>query len=392
MKIRSSLRSHNLSILLSIWVYIYAIFYFVPLIIRSHTLLMYFVLLALAILTLFNTITIRRSLVIFIACYLALVLINIIAVSYPYYVALDALSGLAVFLPALLTISSHFFNLIDFSYTWFRAAIFSTIITPLAIILMQKKYIDYGVFTYLNLPNAIIFSYIALITKRKDMKNFCYLLALLNFVVILLLGGRMAAFAAAFTILASYLLSQNTKFINKASLFILLIFVSILVLFNLDELLYDIQNLLTKYNLKSRSIALLIEQLKTHGTSVYLSGRNIVYNETLNYISSRYGLPGGFGVSLAVTDGKYYHPHNLVLQLSAMLGIYGMIIFLFLIIIKISSYKKSYKKKDYQFVTLLLLDYFVISLTGGSILTNYAAIIGIGMLFFYQPNRIDYNI
>lgn len=391
-KLTINKKSHNLSVVLTIWVYIYAIFYFVPLILPFQTPLMYLSLLLIAVFTVWNTKAVRRSLLIFIICYVLLALLNTAVVSYPYYVAVEAFSGLAVFSPALLVISSHHFDLIDFSASWYRAAVFSTIFTPIAIVLMQWKYIDYGVFTYLNLPNAVIFSYIALITKREKEKILCYCLAVLNFAVILFFGGRMAAVAAAFTIFMGYMLSVNINIVKKVIVIAAAVLAAVLVLSNLNEILYAAEGILNRYNLSSRSVSLLIEQIRTSGAGIYLSGRKIIYEEVIGYIHKRSGLPGGFGVCLEVTDGRYYHPHNLFLQLSVMLGIIGAIMFFILIFARVHRIKKAYSVIEYRFVILLLLDYFVISFTGGSILINYVAVIGIGMLFFYKSHCNDCDV
>ncbi len=378
-------QSHRLSTILSLWVYIYAFFYFIPLIIPSNSYLMHVVLLVMAILIVMNTMKVRISLLIFTGCYIITALFNISIVSYSYYVAVDAFSGLALFLPALLVISSDKFDLFDFSVTWSRLAIKATIFSPIAIVLMQAKYIDYGVFNYLNLPNAMIFSYMAMISSNKKQTVTYYALAIVNFLVILLFGGRMAAFTAAFSIFMGYMLSGNIRLWKKILMVILAISSIILLLIYIEEILTMVQSLLDKYNLSSRSVALLLEQLKTN--ELYLSRRNIIYDEVIDYISSRSGLPGGFGVSLAISNGKFYHPHNLILQLSVMFGVVGTVVFLLLVICKLLRQKMLCRKEEYNFMILFLVDYILISLSGGSILTSFVSIIGLGMVFFYKTKK-----
>ena len=152
-------RNRVLSVLLSLWIYTYAMFYFVPLIIPSTTMLMYIWLVAIDILILLKIKNISIRLVEFILAYGLVAIINVAVVSYKYYAAIDAFSGMAVFLPALLIISSSSFDLKDFLNVWRKYAFFATAFSPIAIILMQNRMVDYGVFTYLNLPNCIIFSY-----------------------------------------------------------------------------------------------------------------------------------------------------------------------------------------------------------------------------------------
>ena len=380
-------QNHRLSILLSLWVYIYAFFYFIPLIIPSNSYLMYFVLLCMTVLIIMNAPKLKMGLFMFVCCYITIAIINIVVVSYKYYAAVDAFSGLAVFLPALLVIGSDRFDLLDFTSTWSKIALWATILSPIAVILLQTRQIDYGVFTYLNLPNSVIFSYMAIIVTNKKQRRKYYLLSFVNFGITLLFGGRMAALAAAFSIFLSYMLSITTKTCKKISIVIAAAVAVLLAISYLEEILLILKSVLDKYNLSSRSVSLLLEQMKNGNTEIYLSGRNIIYDEMIDYITNRSGLPGGFGISLAVSNGKYYHPHNLFLQLSVMIGVLGTIIFFILVFYKLWQHKKSSQAEEFKFIILFLVDYILISLSGGSILTNYVAIIGLGMVFFYRTKR-----
>lgn len=380
-------RNHRLSILLSLWVYIYAFFYFIPLIIPSNSYLMYVVLLCMTVMIIINAPKLKMSLFMFVCCYITIAIINVVVVSYKYYAAVDAFSGLAVFLPALLVIGSDKFDLLDFTSTWSKIALWATILSPIAVILLQTKHIDYGVFTYLNLPNAVIFSYMAIIVVNKKQRRNYHLLSFVNFGIILLFGGRMAALAAAFSIFLSYMLYIKTKAWKEIAIVIFAAVAVLLAISYLEEILFIIKAVLNKFNLSSRSVALLLEQIRDGNTEIYLSGRNIIYDEMIDYIANRGGLPGGFGISLAVSNGKYYHPHNLVLQLSVMIGVLGTIIFFILVLYKLREHKRLSRAEEFKFIILFLLDYILISLSGGSILTNYVAIIGLGMVFFYRPKR-----
>lgn len=380
-------RNHSraLSILLALWVYTYALFYFVPLIIPSTTMLMYLWLIVIDVLVIFHTKSLSKRIVEFLLVYTLIALINMAVVSYKYYAAIDAFSGLAVFLPALLIISSSAFDLKDFLSVWQKYAVFATLISPVAIILMQNKIIDYGVFTYLNLPNCIIFSYHIMATPKGDSGRFKLLIMdLLNFIIILAFGGRMAAFAGAFSIFIGYMISSSVKLYKKYILILFIGIFGIIVINNLSMLLHYFEAILNKYNLSSRSLLLLLEQLKSGNAVMYLTRRNVIYEEVVDYIVGRAGLPGGFGVSLNISDGQFYHPHNLFLQLSVMFGVIGGVIFIILILYRLLLLKRTKLYYEYQFTLLLLIEYLVISLTGGSILNNYVAILGIGMAFFYR--------
>lgn len=381
-------KSRALSILLSLWVYTYALFYFVPLVIPSTTMLMYVWLIVIDILIIFNSRRLSIRLFGFILIYTLIAIVNIVVVSYKYYAAIDAFSGMAVFLPALLIISSSVFDLEDFLIVWKKFAYVATIISPLAVVLMQNRAIDYGVFTYLNLPNCIIFSYIIMTLPKGDKgKKIALFFDVANVLVILLFGGRMAAFAAAFSILLAYMISSSVKAYKKILIILLIGVAGIFVINNLNALLMQLQTVLNKYNLSSRSFSLLIEQMRTGGTGLYLTRRNVIYEEITKYISDRGGLPGGFGVSLNISNGQFYHPHNLFLQLAVMFGVVGGVLFILLIMYRMIRIKKLSFQYEYQFTLLILVEYLVISFTGGSILNNFVAIIGIGMAFFYAGGQ-----
>lgn len=377
-----------LSVLLSLWVYTYALFYFVPLLVPSTTMLMYVWLTIIDLIILFYSRNISIELLEFLLAYILIALVNIAAVSYKYYVAIDAFSGMAVFLPALLIISSPFFNLEDFLIVWKKFAFIATMISPLAIVLMQRKIIDYGIFTYLNLPNCIIYSYYIMILPKGDKKKRIFLIFdISNFLIILLFGGRMAAFAAAFSIFLAYMISFSMKSLRKIIIILIIVLVGLLIINNLSTLLLQLQVTLNKYNLSSRSLDLLIEQMRTGEINIYMTRRNIIYDKIINYITERGGLPGGFGVSLDASNGQFYHPHNLFLQLAVMFGIPGGIFFIFIVVYRLLQIKKKSLQFEYQFTMLVVIEYLIISFTGGSILNNFAAIIGIGMIFFYQWDK-----
>lgn len=386
--IRKNLKRKNLSMLLSFWVYTYALFYFVPLIIPSTTLLMYIWLVGLDILIIFNNRHLSARLAGFLMAYVLITVINVAGVSYKYYAAIDSFSGLAVFLPALLIISSSRFDLKDFLETWNKFAVVATILSPLVIVLVQNKIIDYGVFTYLNLPNCIVFSYMIMSTgKGNKRKKGAFVLASINFLITLLFGGRMAAFASAFSIFLAYMISISVKTIKKVLIIVIIGASGILILNHMNIVLQYVQVILSKYNLNSRSFSLLVEQIRSGGTGIYLTRRDVIYDEIIDYIKDRRGLPGGFGVSLNLSNGQFYHPHNLFLQLAVMFGVVGGILLLVLIAYRVFKIKNNSLPFEYQFTLLVLVDYLVISFTGGSILNNFVAILGIGMVFFYRNER-----
>ena len=164
-----------------------------------------------------------------------------------------------------------------------------------------------------------------------------------------------------------------------------------MIISNLTNILLIVQDVLDKYNMSSRTLTLLTDQLRSGNMGIYMTRRDVLYEIIIDYIIDRAGLPGGFGVTLAITDGAFYHPHNLILQLAVMIGGGGAAVFLMLVVYKILRFKRNNDDLNYRFVLLLVLDYSVISLTGGSILINYIAIIGMAVLFFYRGDWYKQN-
>lgn len=377
-------KAKRMSAYMVLWVYTYALFYFVPLIIPSTTLLMYIWLIILDILIVINYRFVSKSVIYFLGVYLSVTLINTLVVSYRYYVIVDAISGFMVFLPALLLLCTRKFSLDDFFARWRKVAIFATLFSPVAVILVQNKVIDYGVFTYLNLPNSLIFSLGLILSGGRKWKLVSLVMSSVNIMIILVFGGRMAAFAAAFSLLLSYMLSSKIEKWKKILLVIFIGVAGILLVSNLVEILTWAQFILAKYNLNSRSLSLFMEQIKTSNFGIYLSRREIVYDAALRYIYNRSGRPGGFGVILNITNGAFYHPHNLILQLIIMLGGLGTVIFFLFTFIRIYNIKHKCSEIEYKFTIYMAVEYLLISLTGGSILTNFVAILAICMIFFYN--------
>ena len=183
------------------------------------------------------------------------------------------------------------------------------------------------------------------------------------------------------------MISSSINLSKKYIITMVIGIVGIVVINNLNALLQYFQVILNTYNLNSRSLSLLIEQLRAGNAGVYLTGRNIIYDEIVDYIIDRGGLPGGFGVSLNISNGRFYHPHNLFLQLAVMFGVLGGMLLIFVVLYRLKRLKRNRQQFEYQFTLLLLIEYLVISFTGGSILNHYVAILGIGMIFFYRGRQ-----
>lgn len=347
------------------------------------SLLIYFLIIAMSI---FAAISIRRvntKVMIFCIVYIVFAVVNSGLVTYPYYVLVEAFTGLINMLLPILVVGSQYFFIKKFVRQWFRLAVILSLSMPAIIYLYKLGYINYGVFTYVSVPNIIILGWVAINNEKNKILYKYIVLALLNLMVVLLFGGRMAAFSALFSICMSFLMCPYISFYKKITGVCFFVFTLLLVYYNINDVLVLVYELLNRYDLFSRNIYLIMEQLNSVDGDIYLTSRDYIYDITWQYIIDRYGFPGGFGVTLFLTDGRIYHPHNFFLQIFSIVGIVGGIIFICCIAYRFIYLRKLFSAYDYKFMLIILLDYFVISLSGASILSNYLSLIGFSLLFLY---------
>lgn len=375
--------SHIISILLIIWVYLYGWNTIFQDIFNTPQELFYGILAIISLFALLIEKRINRKVMIFCAAYLAIALINMTVVSYGYYVAVEAFGGFAIILPGTLLVSCSRFQLSDFLSSWYRFSISQTLLAVIAVFLLKAGLMDYEAFTYICLPNAIAISCCILFQDlTKTGRFFALFLGGVNFAIVLVFGGRMAAVATAFTFFISYMILSEIKMWRKVVIIVFGLALCWILISHIYDILSIADLLLTRFNLKSRSLKLLIDQIEVNGGTFYLTRRNIIYDEVLDYIRDRTGLPGGFGVALYLSNGTFYHPHNLFLQLMVLVGVPGMILFFIYILFKMHYMYTLCDKRAYQFTLLLFLDYFLISMLGASLLTSYIAIMAMSIIMF----------
>lgn len=367
-----------LAALLAIWLYTFAYKFILERIWSNGILLYYGILLCITVLVLLLRRKTSKRLILYLLTYILFAFINILVVRYSYYVMIEAFSAFFIFLPALLIIGSSNFFVDYYIRYWYIAARIHSVMLPFFFLLYVNKIVNYGIFTYVCIPNAVIFSYyIFLYDQKIGMATICF--AAVNSCVALLFGGRMAGLICIITYVYAFLMSNKISLIKKL-IFTILCSVSVIIVIRyVREILLYIYLLLKKYNLGSRTLWLY---LKSPGTNkVYSSGRDNIYPLVLRYIKERFALPGGFGVVLNLSQGQYYHPHNLILQLVVLLGGLGALIFIFSAIFRMLKLKTD---KNLYFLLLLIYNFLTYSLTGTSILDNSFSIMIIGLLYFYQ--------
>lgn len=350
---------------------------------KLSSLYAYIIYLILSFLSIFITMRINKKVIVFLLIFGITIFINYIAVSYKHYVFIEGMQALFGILVPCLCITNGSFNLKIFIEKWWKFSKLNLPLVFLAIILLKKGLVHYSIFTSICVPNVFIGSYMLLqgIEKRK----WLFLNVIFNIFVTAIFGGRMAAIISACMILFSYVYSEKIKLWKKIILIMLIIILAYVLLNNLIEILYFVNQKLSQYGMRSRSISLLINQIESN--EIYLTNRDYIYTSCIEYIKECSGLPGGFGVPLYITSGKYYYAHNIILQFLTFFGVWGTIIITGITWIRSRTLKHIASSKCRKFINFLALCYIGIGMTGSSIWIHYLSTIFIA-IFFFGNNKL----
>lgn len=338
----------------------------------------YIIYMLLAIIAIGTTMSMNKCVITFLFVFCSTITINYILVPYRYYVFVEGVQALAGIAVPCLCVSKNIFDLRMFVEKWWK---FSKLNLPLvlaAVVLLKQGLVHYSIFTSICVPNVFIGSYMLLqgIEKRK----WLYINVAINVLVTAVLGGRMSAVISACMILFAYVYSGKIKLWKKVTIIVGLIVAVYILLNNLIDILYWLIQKLTQYGMQSRSVILLINQIKSN--EIYLTSRDFIYTACIEYIRGRGGLPGGFGIPLYITSGEYYYAHNVVLQFLTFFGIWGTIAILGITLIRARRIKYIAPLKCKKFMYFMLLCYTGIGMTGSSIWIHYLATIFIAIFFF----------
>jgi len=370
------------AVLLALWIYIkpYTLILFLGIDLTTIAYIQYLLSIILFVIAFYiNNLKINLNLCLFFFGYLFLVFFNALLVDYPNYVLIDGLAYFIIFLTPMFIISSSLFDFDNFIFFWYKLGIINTFLLGIYLFLMMLGLFSYGDVADLILPNIIIFGYITSLKKSY----FPFFYCLTNVVAAVFWAGRMDAFSALITLFLFFIVFSNSK---KIKIFVIGIVTSVsaLIFINLNSIIIILLNFLTNYSINSRNFSLLENQISNQDlfSHFHLANRDIVYNTAIDYLNARYWLPGGFGIIRNLTNGFFYHPHNLFLELSLYFGVFGTLIFFIIIILKYSNLKKLSKEYQYKFLVVLGLFYFILSQSGNSFFTFFASILLLSILFF----------
>ena len=371
-------KSTILAIILVIYIYVPYFANILENTFKISSLYEYIIYMMLAIIAIGATMSMNKRVLTFLFIFCLAIIINYMAVSYQYYVFIEGIQALVGIAVPCLCVSNNIFDLRIFVEKWWKFSKLNLPLVLVAVVLLKQELVHYSIFTSICVPNVFIGSYMVLqgIEKRK----WLYINVAINILVTAVLGGRMSAVISACMILFAYVYSGKIKLWKKLIIIVGLVVSAYILLNNLIDILYWVSQKLAQYGMQSRSVTLLINQIKSN--EIYLTNRDYIYTACVEYIRSRVGLPGGFGIPLYITSGEYYYAHNVVLQFLIFFGIWGTIIILGITLIRAKTIKYIAPLKCKKFMYFMLLCYIGIGMTGSSIWIHYLSTIFIAIFFF----------
>lgn len=371
-------KSTILAIILVIYIYVPYFANILENTFKISSLYEYIIYMMLAIIAIGTTMSMNKRVLTFLFVFCSAIIINYIVVPYRYYVFIEGIQALVGIAVPCLCVSNNIFDLRIFVEKWWKFSKLNLPLVLVAVVLLKQGLVHYSIFTSICVPNVFIGSYMVLqgIEKRK----WLYINVAINILVTAVLGGRMSAVISACMILFAYVYSGKIKLWKKLIIIVGLVVSAYILLNNLIDILYWVSQKLAQYGMQSRSVTLLINQIKSN--EIYLTNRDYIYTACVEYIRGSVGLPGGFGIPLYITSGEYYYAHNVVLQFLTFFGIWGTIIILGITLIRARTIKYIAPLKCKKFMYFMLLCYIGIGMTGSSIWIHYLSTIFIAIFFF----------
>ena len=381
----SNRRDRILSVLLILYIYMP---YFWN--ICEHTLDMpsiveYIALLFLGIVPFFIYHKISGRVLAFLGIFFLLIIINCAVVSYRYYVLVEGIQALiGVFVPCVI-ITNYYFSLDDFLNRWYLFAVYNIPLVVIAVLLLRLNLAHYSIFTGICVPNVFILSYG--IMQMRINKKIAIVISLIYIMTTAALGGRMAAAVCMAMLILSFLFSSNISLVNKTIFVLIILVIAYYLIEHFSSILLWASSLLNNYGIRSRSVTLMIKQLSTR--ELYTTNRDTIYSLVFDYIKDRAGLPGGLGVALYLTSGKYYYVHNCILQLFVVFGVLGAFVVVFVITHRFVMLKSILPQNALKLLGFMLITYLIIGFTGSSFFIHYLATIFIALFFFGKKVLVE---
>ena len=274
-------KSTILAIILVIYIYVPYFANILENTFKISSLYEYIIYMMLAIIAIGTTMSMNKRVLTFLFVFCSAIIINYIVVPYRYYVFIEGIQALVGIAVPCLCVSNNIFDLRIFVEKWWKFSKLNLPLVLVAVVLLKQGLVHYSIFTSICVPNVFIGSYMVLqgIEKRK----WLYINVAINILVTAVLGGRMSAVISACMILFAYVYSGKIKLWKKLIIIVGLVVSAYILLNNLIDILYWVSQKLAQYGMQSRSVTLLINQIKSN--EIYLTNRDYIYTACVEYIS-----------------------------------------------------------------------------------------------------------
>lgn len=338
-----------------------------------------------------NNFKMKTYFLIFLIMCLIYMFINVLLVSYKDFVFIEII---AIFISSFLPIYLVTLDRINYKFLiniWFRIANIITLLSPIYIYLYSNKLIEYyqiGYFTHLNI---LIMTYYLFVQKKTGIKNLIYLC--INLALSIVLGSRMLLISSILTSIATMIFLVKRK---NAKYYFQLILAGcsfFYVALNIEKVLILIQGIASKFNINSRNLQMFIAQIKGSSIESVSSGRDNIYPIVLEHINNRFGMPSGLAVTRYITNERFYHAHNFLLESILLFGIVGVILLSVWYTFRVYHFFRLRKHFEYKFAIyfILTVSFLIRSITGTYFLTDSLFMISFAILISSNKIKLQLN-
>lgn len=263
---------------------------------------------------------------------------------------------------------------------WKKVATIFSLLMPLLLVYRELRFIFYYEFGYVAHLNVLIFVLYFFVKKEYTPMNFFWIVY--NTVGLLLWGSRLVLLSTAITSVLIILVLTKERLHIKIFKFLLTFFLVVMLYINLPTILVTINEVLGLFDIDSRNITLLMQQVEG-GLEAVIGSRQEFYPQMFEYMRNSYGIPRGFGVIRSMTDGKYYHAHNFIIQFILTFGLISLLAFLmFIVIYYIRTSRRSFYSDSKRYILFIsITSFFLRSIAGTNFYNDYIFYIFVGILF-----------
>ncbi len=231
--------------------------------------------------------------------------------------------------------------------------------------------LDYSMSFSYSLALPMLLHYIEYTRTRKSL----YILAFIfEFLLALLFGSRGVIFCVISAVILSFLISKSINFYHKFFTVVSLSLIGILAYIYLPALTNSLFTFFAEQGHQSRTL-LMLSNLSKEG--VYLSGRDLIWESTIDLIKERpifgWGISAGIrklSTGLYITD-TFVYPHNIFLELNLNYGIViGTLFSLIMVLSPLHLIKSSINTSTKQLFILFYSVGLISLLFSGQYLTS----------------------